>query len=254
MKLVITISIILFCQVVDGQRILNQLQNNTKFNWLVDSTSTQITIYYEAESWTSSRLDRVRQRLLSQIEATKSFVGIETYSSRIYLFIVESRSRMKVLIGWETNGSAFYKYNAITGIGSDKIRSIYSNHELFHLISMNVWGVPETWINEGMAVYSGGQWHGYDLYELTKYLYDNNRYVSLNKLIRNFRKVDDLVSYPLIGSFAKYLDETYGREKVIEIWKSKSKYIKDIIGKSIEELEMDWLIKVQEVVYEDINY
>jgi len=254
MKLVITILVILLSQTVNGQRALNSFQNNPNFIWQIDSTSTQLTIYFEAESWASSNIVVVREKILNLIESTTAFINIDSYDSRIHLFIVESRNRMKDLIGHETNGSAYYRDNTITGIGSSELRSIFSSHEIFHIIAMNVWGVPETWINEGMAVYSAGQWHGYDLYELTNYLHDNNRFASLNKMIKRFRKVDDSLSYPLIGSFAKYLNETYGQEKVIAIWKSKSKNIKDITGKDVDELEKDWIIKIQEAKYKNINY
>lgn len=254
MKLAISIAILLFCQVAFGQRILNKLENNKDFEWLVDSSSTQFTFYYEAGSWTSFNLELVKEKMQGRMESTLSFIGVESYNARIYMFIVESRSRMKDLIGRETNGIAFYKDNAIAGIASQDKRSLFSTHELFHVIAMNLWGVPENWINEGMAVYSSGKWHGYDLYQLTKYLVDTNRYVSLNELIKKFNKVDDLISYPLTGSFVKFLDETYGLEKVIEIWQSKSNKLEVITGKSIEELENDWLMKVQEIDYEGIDY
>lgn len=172
----------------------------------------------------------------------------------IHLFIVESRQEMKSLEGHETNGSAYYAENAITGIASEKINSIYANHELFHLVAMNVWGVPDTWINEGMAVYADNNWHGQDLYQLTKYLVDNKRYIALNKMIKHFRVVDDIVSYPLIGSFVKYLDETYGRQTLIKIWKAKTKNLKRLTGKSIKELEKDWLAKIKTVANREIKY
>jgi hypothetical protein len=142
----------------------------------------------------------------------------------------------------------------VTGVASEKINSIYSNHELFHVVAMNLWGVPDIWVNEGMAVYSDNKWHGYDLFQLTKYLVDNDRYVSLNKLIKNFRKVDDLISYPLTGSFVKYVDETYGRETLIRIWKSKTKYLRRLTGRTIKELEGDWLAKIRAIDYKDIKY
>lgn len=254
MKLAISIAILIFCQAAFGQRILNKLEKNKDFEWLVDSSSAQLTFYYEAESWTSLNLELVREKMQGRIDTTQSFIGIENYEARIFLFIVESRARMKDLIGHETNGSAFYKDNVVTGIASKERRSIFTTHELFHIMAMNEWGVPKTWINEGMAVYSSGKWHGNDLYQLTKYLYDTNRYVSLKTMIKKFKKVDNFLSYPLMGSFAKYLDETYGREKVIEIWQSKSNKLEVITGKSIEELENDWLMKVQEIDYEGIDY
>ncbi len=191
---------------------------------------------------------------MNHFNSVKLFVDIKSYQAKINLFVVDSREQMKLLVGRETNGSAFYDYNTVTGIASGKINSIYSNHELFHVIAMNLWGVPDVWINEGMAVYSDNEWHGHDLYQLTKYLVDNKRYISLDKLIKIFRKTDDLISYPLAGSFVKYLDETYGRDIVIKIWMTKTKNLKNLTGKTIDQLESDWLTKVKTVEYKEIKY
>ena len=227
---------------------------NKNFQWIADSSSEELTIFYPLESWAAKNPEKVKQRIINHYNATKSFLHIATYDPGINLFIVDSRKQMKSLIGKETNGSAFYKYNTLTGIASEKVNSIYSNHELFHVIAMNLWGIPDIWINEGMAVYSDNNWHGHDLYELTKYLVDKNRYVPLDRLIKNFRKVDDLVSYPLAGSFVKYLDEIYGREMTKKIWKAKRKDITRLTGKSLKELEQDWLTKIKTVDYEEIKY
>lgn len=254
MRFRIIIFLLFSAQALYGQRSLNHLLNNKEFNWLTDSSSTQLIIYYQADTWTSSNLEGVRYNILNQIEAVKLFIGIKSYNATLHQFVVESRIVMKDLIGRQTNGTAFYKHNVLAGIGSDNVRSIYSTHEIFHVLAMNVWGVPEVWINEGMAVYSSKQWHGYDLYQLTKYLIDNDRYVALERLINKFRQVDDLESYPLIGSFARYLEETYGRETVIKIWQGKIRDIKVSTGKSINELEQDWLNKIRTVEYSGIDY
>jgi len=254
MRTLLTILLLVFGQTLFGQVSFTQLLENKNFHWIADSSSQELTIYYQADSWTAKKPDSVRQRVVKHINSVKSFIGINSYEKRIHLFIVDSRQQMKKIIGWETNGSAFYKYNALTGIAAEKTNSVYSNHELFHVVAMNVWGVPDTWINEGMAVYSDNKWHGYDLYQLTKYLNDNNRYVSLNKLFNNFRKVDNSISYPLMGSFVKYLDETYGRDTVIKIWKSKSKNLRKLTGKTIQQLEVDWLTKIKAMDYKEIKY
>jgi hypothetical protein len=254
MRLVILIALLLFEQVTFGQKKLDQLINNNKFEWLADSTSTQLTIYYQADSWISENITDVYHRVINRIESTKSFIGVNSYDSRIYLFIVDNREQMNELINRQTNGAAFPKHNIMTGIASNKVNSIYSNHEIFHIIAMNLWGASEIWINEGMAVYSDQYWRNIELYQLTKYLVDNNRYVPLKKLIKKFKSVDTLTSYPLAGSFMKYLDKTYGREIVIKLWKTNSKNLKKITGKSIDDLEKDWLLKVQEVDYGEIKY
>jgi hypothetical protein len=194
MRLILTILILFLGQGLFGQISYTRLLENKKFKWLADSSSQELTIYYQVDGWTSKMIETVKQRVINHFNSVKSFVDIKLYDKRIHLFIVESREQMKQLVGHETNGSAFYKGNTVTGVASEKINSIYSNHELFHVVAMNLWGVPDIWVNEGMAVYSDNKWHGYDLFQLTKYLVDNDRYVSLNKLIKNFRKVDDLIS------------------------------------------------------------
>jgi hypothetical protein len=254
MRLILTLLILFLGQGLFGQISYTRLLENKKFKWLADSSSQELTIYYQVDGWTSKMIETVKQRVINHFNSVKSFVDIKSYDKRIHLFIVESREQMKQLVGHETNGSAFYKGNTVTGVASEKINSIYSNHELFHVVAMNLWGVPDIWVNEGMAVYSDNKWHGYDLFQLTKYLVDNDRYVSLNKLIKNFRKVDDLISYPLTGSFVKYVDETYGRETLIRIWKSKTKYLRRLTGRTIKELEGDWLAKIRAIDYKDIKY
>lgn len=119
---------------------------------------------------------------------------------------------------------------------------------------MNLWGKPNIWINEGLAVYSDDNWHGYDLYQLTAHLVEQNRIISLSKLLKDFKGTDTMIAYPLIGSFVKYLDETYGRDVVIKIWKSKSKNLKIFTGKSVDELETEWLSHVGTIQHHKLHY
>lgn len=237
-----------------GQISPIKLLKNEHFKWVNEELSGEITIHYPTDSWTNTNSEKVKSVITRHIQETNSFIGIEAYPHQIHLFIVSSREEMKQLIGYETNGSAFYKSNTVTGIYSKTINSIYANHELFHVMAMNVWGKPELWINEGMAVYADNQWHGYDLHQLAHYLINNDRVIDLEILVNDFRSVDDLLSYPLAGSFAKYLDEVYGRETLIRIWKSKAKKLEKIAGKSIGELEVDWINVVKKVDYVGINY
>jgi len=253
-RLALIIFFLLVGHALVAQVTFRSLLENKNFQWIADSSSNELTIYYPAESWASKNPEKVKERLLYHYQGVKSFLHIETYRARINVFIVDSRAQMKKLVGHETNGSAFHDANTLTGIASEKMNSLYSNHELFHIMAMNIWGVPGTWINEGMAVYSDNAWHGHDLYQLTKYLVDHNRYVPLEKLITDFRKADDRLSYPLAGSFVKYLDETYGRQTVEEIWKGKRKDITRLTGKSLKELEQDWLTRIRAVDYGQLKY
>jgi hypothetical protein len=222
--------------------------------WEVDSLEKNVTLYYEKNSYAEQYLDVLKLRVKQHLANTMDFVGVETYDKPIHYFILEHRQRIKLLIGHETNGNANPKSNFVTGIFSEKIKSVYSNHELFHLIAMNLWSNPETWINEGMAVYSDDKWQGYHLHELSKYLIDNDKFISIDRMTRKLRKYDAMITYPLLGSFTKFIDETYGRETTKLIWKKGRKNILKYIEKSLDDLEKEWLITLNPVTYKDIRY
>lgn len=137
-----------------------------------------------------------------------------------------------------------------------EVRSVASTcHEKFHLLSLNTWGIPKQWISEGMAVACDGNWWGYSLHELTHYLLINNQMPKINLIIRNnrsFRSLDSRFSYPVAGSLIQYIDETYGRKKLLNLWKSGD--IKSSLGINIETLERDWKKEIENYSVKGIEY
>lgn len=237
-----------------GQKRLNSFINNSNFEWVVDSLEINLTIYYEKDSYAEKNIVVLRKRIQQHLTNTLNFIGVDTYDKPIHYFLLEDRERMKHLVGYETNGNASPKNNFVTAIFSENIKSVYSNHELFHLIAMNLWGYPETWINEGMAVYSDNAWNGYNLHQLSKYLIDNEKFVSIDRIAKRLRKYDSMITYPLLGSFAKFIDETYGRETIKIIWSNGRKKTKKHLDKSLGDLENEWLEMLETVNYEKIEY
>ena len=213
-----------------------------------------LTIYYEKDSYAEKNIDILKIRVKQHLTNTLNFIGVDTYDKPIHYFLLEDRDRMKLLVSYETNGNANPKNNFLTAIFSENIKSFYSNHEIFHLIAMNLWGYPETWINEGMAVYSDNAWNGYNLHELSKYLVDNDKFVSIVRIAKRLRKYDSMITYPLLGSFAKFIDETYGRETTRIIWANGRKKIGKHLGKSLIDLENEWLEMLKSVTYKNIEY
>jgi hypothetical protein len=248
------IAILLLTLKVFGQTKVHDLVNNSGFVWMADSLEQNVILYYEKNSYAAQSIEVLRKSVKHHLISTMEFIGVESYDKSIHYFIVEERESMKLLIGFETNGFASPKRDFITAIYSDNIKSVYSNHELFHLMAMNLWGNPEIWINEGMAVYADNTWNGYDLHELSKYLIDQDKFVSIPKIAKSFKKYDAMLTYPLLGSFAKFIDETYGRETVKLCWTKGRRGLKKQLGKSLHELEEDWLIMLKSVTYKDIKY
>lgn len=250
-----------------GQKKLNRYINHPGFEWMTDTLGDHVTLYFEKDSYADRNIQLLKTKIKHHLAGTIEFVGLQTYSKPIHYFILEDRQRMKLLVGYETNGNANPRNNFVAGIFSGKINSVFSNHELFHLIAMNTWGYgsvhlfgydtpgcAEAWINEGMAVYSDDRWSGYDLHELSKYLIDRNAYISIATLSKRMRKFDARITYPVLGSFAKFIDETYGRETILKIWKNGRRNIKRDTGKSIGELEDEWLEMLGTKSVEGIQY
>ena len=254
MKYFFTILTIILWSNLFAQKRVKTLLGNKKFVWIADSSSTQLTFYYQPDSWASKRLNLVRDSLVMHIRSVETFVGINHYSPRIHVFIVEDRKQMKALTGFTTNGKADHRFNTISGILSDDTKTLFANHEFFHIIAANTWGWPNHWVNEGMAVYSDRKWNGYDFYPLTKYLIDKNRYIPLEGLLSEFKRQDASLSYPLLGSFVKYLDETYGKEVLVGVWKNGYKSLPYLTGKNLSSLEQDWLAKAKTADYGNMSY
>ena len=236
-----------------GQKRLEKLQNNSNFEWEVVNVEKGLTLYYEENSYAEKNIDELKVRVKQHLKSTMDFIGVEAYEKPIHYFILEDRERMKLLVGYATNGNANPKNNFITAIFSANLRSVYSNHELFHLLAMNLWGYPNTWINEGMAVYSDNIWNGKDLNELSKYFIENDKYIPIERIVKKLKKYDSGITYPLLGSFIKFIDETYGRETIKLIWSKGRRALKKELGKSLAEIEKEWLLSLNSVAYENVK-
>jgi hypothetical protein len=57
-----------------------------------------------------------------------------------------------------------------------------------------------------------------------------------------------------MGSFVKFLSETYGRETIKLIWTKGSKEIERSIGKNLSGLEQEWLLMLKSITYKDVKY
>ncbi|MGH7460894.1 MAG: hypothetical protein ACREMA_07680, partial [Longimicrobiales bacterium] len=90
-------------------------------------------------------------------------------------------------------------------------------------------------------MYADDRWHELDLHGLVKHLANSGRLVGLRKLITDFRGVDDLISYPMAGSFAKYVYESHGRNALLAVWEGGSSVVPRVLNRSWPEIEQDWL-------------
>jgi hypothetical protein len=132
---------------------------------------------------------------------------------------------------------------------SEKCKFI-GEHEDTHLLSLP-WGLSIYLFCEGLAQYMENSFMGEDLHVVAKKLLQKNKLYSLEWLLENsnWNNVDSVVIYPQVGSFIKYLIESYGKENFKKVYQSTSRKketaensleINKVYQKNINQLEKEW--------------
>lgn len=205
---------------------------------------------------TADATPRVRTRVAGLLDSSRASVtralGLAETRDTVSVFLVPSRARMRDLVGRESNGTAFPNTNTLVLVLFPS-GWIGAQHELLHLMAMRAWGVPERWLNEGLAVSLEGQWHGYPLHALAHHLQTSGRLPTARALTDRFDQLDDLITYPAAGSFVEFLLEAYGRESLRRLWRREGDWT-GIYGKSLAALEAEWMAVVRAAPISGISY
>lgn len=190
------------------------------FVWTSASTE-HLRLYFEPGTFAERQIEYLKTRQEKAYARNLKLLDAGSYPHQTDIFIVDSRERMKALIGDETNGVAYPTTKVACFVYSEKADASGS-HELMHVMAGNAWGTKfKPWINEGLAGYADDIWHGHKLHDLSKYFLKEQKLISLEDLVENFRAQPHMLSYPQAASFVKYLYETYGVAKVRELWERK---------------------------------
>jgi hypothetical protein len=232
----------------------DELLRREGFVWKSAATE-HLRLHFEPGGLAETRIEELKIRQEKAYARNLQLLKTGGFSFQTDVFIVASRERMKKLIGHEINGVAYSDTKVVCFVFSEKINASGS-HEIMHVMAAAAWGArPQTWLNEGLAVYADDRWHGYELHDLNKYLRQEKKLIPLKKLIGNFRGHPNLVSYPQAGSFVKYLYEQYGVEKIRELWKKGAvKDFKRVLGKDLAALETEWHDKLTEANAARVKY
>ena len=217
--------------------------NDREFEWVADSTE-HFFIYYETGALNKDRLEQVKKDVEASYKHNLIVLNESDYERTIYVFIVDSRERMKDLVGGETNGIAFPETHVVCYIVNENML-LSAKHELLHVMAMNLWGEPEPWINEGMAVFSDGHWHNHDLDALAKHLLEEGELFPVKEMVSSFHNHNDLVSYPQSGSFVKFIYEKFGVDAVKALWQNGVASSEEVIGMNVLSLEKEWLQAIE---------
>lgn len=230
----------------------NSSINKESFVWKSDTTDV-VVFYYEKGSTADKNIEEIKKITLNDIRKLLAIIHVDKYDEQLTYFLVESRKRMKELIGHEINAGAVPQQNAVYAVYGE-VKAI-GMHELNHVIVHNIWCNPSNkWMSEGFAVYSDEEWGSYDLHSLNKYFFEKNKIIPLTDLFGRFDSYEDRITYPQSGSLVKYIIEKYGSDKFRELWDKGDDAISEIYSKSMYSLEKEWLEEIKKSNSDGIDY
>jgi hypothetical protein len=243
----------LFAAHAEAQRLsMKKLRFAKNFSW-ISKESASFDFFYEADTPAERDIERIVKSMEDSRARVEKLLG-KTTKLRLQNFFVESRSRMKDLIGFETNA---YAYGTIsTTIYNDEVESIGA-HQTCHVLAESLWGGSrEVWVEEGLAVYANDQWRGLPLHSVAKWLLDRDMLVPVSSLVKNGwqQKHSDEVTYPQLGSFVKFVYEKYGMDPVKQLYKRGAKESPGALGKPLSDVEGEWKAELRKVDASRLEY
>jgi hypothetical protein len=225
------------------------LRTRHGFHWSIEHSS-HFDYYFEPGSPAALDIARIEVRFENDYSHIVSLLGGKQVNFHMDAFIVDSRARMKQLCGHESNGLGVGK--VFLFVYGDSIKALGA-HEPTHLLSQFVWGTPNrVWLTEGLAVYADDEWQGRSLHGICRQLDIDQKLMPISALFddRRFRQSSEMVTYPEAGSFIKFLYERYGVEAVRSLWMNGAESIPRVFGKSLAQLESEWLALINSTTAE----
>lgn len=212
------------------------------------------TLYVEEGGYPDQHIDLVKQDLEDQRSRIMDFLENNHVTGTANIIIVDTREKIKKILGFEAQGFAIPENNTVVFLYSQDY-SLATKHELTHYYAFHSWGRPsDNWFSEGLAVYNDNKWSGYQIDSLAKHLKDNQKLYPLSVLSKKFHSLNAMIAYPQIGSFTGFLLLSYGKPTLRELWTKGFGEIKKIYGKSLKELEKDWLNSLDLLQAVNIDY
>jgi hypothetical protein len=123
------------------------------------------------------------------------------------------------------------------------------DHEIVHLLTAQ-WGETDSaLLGEGVAVAMGGTWHGLAVHDWVAENHPERPVPDLGSIVRtaDFRRADDAVTYPVAGSFVKWLIDTHGMAKFRSAYAGEggpAARLQATYGEDLATLQAQWLSAV----------
>jgi len=238
MRLVKIVSLLLIGFIVSCS---NESQKNEEWTKITREKKTidNITYYFSSKIDISRRNSAIEECQNSITENLK-LIKETDFSNIMDIEFLESRKEMLKFTGMGAQGMAFPDRNTFFTLLKDEGSPI--KHEMMHMITMYKWGTPpetSTWMNEGLATYSGGTCSEYSFSEIYKYFIQSKKVIAVSNLADNFYDNLDMIAYTQSAFICKYLIDNYGLEKFKLLWGKGFNELQSIYGFNNKQLEMN---------------
>jgi tetratricopeptide (TPR) repeat protein len=121
-------------------------------------------------------------------------------------------------------------------------------HEMTHSLTARLFDrqAVSPLLSEGLAEYAVALPWDIPLHAWVRGFMDAGMYVPIGRLADDgrFRQVNPVISYSEAGSFVEFLAERYGTQSIRELLKRRFLW-DDVYGKSLAELEQEWLTEIR---------
>jgi len=231
---------------------LEELKNAKGFTWITKS-SPHFDLFVDSGTLAEREIGQLERGMEDSLPGLEKLLG-GPLKARLQAFVVSSEPRMYKLTGGLSTGFAWG--TIITMVYKQDLRDM-GTHETCHNMARLLWGNSRAvWVNEGLAVYSENNWRGVPLHELAKWLLDRGKTIPIKDLIAEglHKKYSDMITYPELGSFVKFVYEKYGRDSVKALWRRGAKGARKAFGKPLGAVEQEWLAALSQIDASSVRY
>jgi tetratricopeptide (TPR) repeat protein len=240
--LFILILILVVSHVKEEELGVSYTRKNIKENFLTGSIETEhFVIYYMPGTPEANMISLIANDHEWRYKELKEFLKVNS-NDKIYSYIYPDIATRKRLIGAGETTIA----NPIHGeihLVYDVFPDTLLKHELTHVMSSE-FGIkllrisPKVGLIEGLAVAADWEGVGYTPHQWAEAMFQTNTSLKIKDILGlGFWEAPPAKSYILMGSFVRYLIDTYGIENFKNLYRT-GRF--KIYGKSVDELISEW--------------
>ena len=202
-------------------------------------------LFFRGNAYAAGHLPELKQQVSDAFAAVLAKLDANAYATGINLVLVDSRDELKEVTGIRAlGGLALVGDNTVFLVFNGK-RRLQAKHELFHLLSNDVWGNTfSRLLDEGGAVFADNECYAEDpIYGISAWFMASGKLLPFTALINDFDREagkSDVIAYLESAAIFKYLYEKYGIPKLKRLRTEGFEKFKEIYGFSLFRLEKEW--------------